>query len=67
MALDVPAVLQAQCAELVGAEGAGEVALELVAVLGGAGVDEAAVEIGVLIHGTRGLRGSRLRQGSGRY
>jgi hypothetical protein len=47
MALHVPAVLQAQRAELVVAELAGEVALELVAELRGALVDELAVEVGV--------------------
>jgi hypothetical protein len=50
MALHVPAVLQAKRAELVVAEPAGEVALELVAVLCSALLHEAAVEVGVLVH-----------------
>ena len=51
MALHVPAVLQAQRAELVVGQLAGQVALQLVAELGGAGAHEAAVEIGVAVHG----------------
>jgi hypothetical protein len=64
MALDVPAVLQAQRAELVIGERAGEVALQLVAELGRSGVDELAVKVGVAVHvvGVRkskaGCRGS---------
>jgi hypothetical protein len=42
--------LQAQRPELVVAEGAGKVALELVAVLGGPALDELFVEFGVLVH-----------------
>jgi hypothetical protein len=51
MALDVPAVLQAQRAKLVVAEPAREIARELVAVLRGALVHELAVELGVSVHG----------------
>jgi hypothetical protein len=51
MALHVPAVLQAQRAEVVVGQLAGQVALELVAELGRAGADEPAIEVGVLVHG----------------
>ncbi len=51
VALDVPAVLQAQRAEVVVGELTGQMALQLVAELGRAGVDELAVEIGVGVHG----------------
>mmetsp|Transcript_4930 Transcript_4930/g.17645 ORF Transcript_4930/g.17645 Transcript_4930/m.17645 type:complete len:489 (+) Transcript_4930:2631-4097(+) len=54
MALHIPAVLQPQRAKVVGAELAPEVALELVAVLRGAGADEAAVEFGVVVHRAQG-------------
>ena len=50
VALDVPAVLQAQRAKLVLAQLAGVVALQLVAVLGGAVRDELLVEFVVLVH-----------------
>ena len=50
VALDIPAILQAQGAELVIAERAREVALELVAVLSSAGAHELTVEVGVLVH-----------------
>ena len=51
MALDVPAVLQAQRAEVVVRELTGQMAFELVAELGRAGVDELSVEIGIGVHG----------------
>jgi hypothetical protein len=54
MALHVPAVLQAQRPELVVAELAGQVAGQLVAVLGRAALHEQAVELGVLVHGRWG-------------
>ena len=50
VALHVPAVLQAQRAEVVVGELAGQVAPELVAELGGAGADELAVEVGIAVH-----------------
>ena len=53
VALDVPAVLPPHVAEVVGAERAGQVALELVAELRGALRDEAAVEVVVVVHGSR--------------
>ena len=60
MALDVPAVLQAQRFEFVTAQGACLEAFQLVAELGGTLADELAVEIGVLVHGraleTKGVR-----------
>jgi hypothetical protein len=51
VALDVPAVLQPQRPELVVGQLARLPALELVAVLGGAGAHELAVEFCVLVHG----------------
>jgi len=48
--LHVPAVLQAQRAEVFVRELAAQVPLELVAVLRGALVDEVAVELGVVVH-----------------
>ena len=51
VALHVPAVLQAQRAEVVVGQLPAQVAFELVAVLRGALVDELAVELGVLVHG----------------
>jgi hypothetical protein len=53
VALDVPAVLQAQGLEFVAAQGAGLVAFQLVAELGGALAHELAVKVGVLVHGQR--------------
>jgi hypothetical protein len=50
MALDVPAVLQAQRAEVVVAQLARQVALELVTELCGTGAYKLAVEFGVLVH-----------------
>ena len=50
VALDVPAVLQAQRAEIVVRQLAGEVALELVAELRGPGTYKLTIEFGVLIH-----------------
>ena len=50
MALHIPAVLQAQRTEFVVAQGAGEIALQLVAELRGAGADELAVEVGIGVH-----------------
>ena len=50
VALDVPAVLQAQRPEVVVGQLAGEVALELVAELRGALVHELAVEFVVAVH-----------------
>ncbi len=50
VALDVPAVLQAQGAEFFVTQSAGLVAFQLVAVLGRAGADELAVKFGVLVH-----------------
>ena len=47
MALNIKAVLQAQRAEFVVGERAGDIALQLVAELRGAGADELAVEIGI--------------------
>ena len=51
MALHVPAVLQAQRAELLVGQFAVQMALQLVAELRRAGVYELAVEVGVLVHG----------------
>ena len=53
VALHVPAVLQAQRAEVFVGQLALEVALQLVAVLRRALVDEVFVELGVLVHGNR--------------
>ena len=50
VALDVPAVLQAQGAEILIGQGACQVALQLVAVLRRTGVDELPVKFGVLVH-----------------
>ena len=50
VALNIPAVLQAQGSELVIAERARKVALELVAVLCGARAHELTVEVVVLVH-----------------
>jgi hypothetical protein len=50
MALNVPAVLQAQRPELFIRQLAGQIAFELVAELRRAGVHELSVEIGVLVH-----------------
>ncbi len=50
VALHIPAVLQAQRAELVVGQRAGDIALQLVAELRGAGADELAVEVGVGVH-----------------
>ncbi len=50
VALDVPAVLQAQRTEFVVAQLAGEVALQLIAELCSTGVYKLAVEFGVLVH-----------------
>ena len=57
MALDVPAVLQAQGPEVVVGKLPGEVALQLVAELGGALVNELAVEFCVAVHAWGGLLG----------
>jgi len=54
--LHVPAVLQPQRAEVVGAQFAAQVPVELVAVLGRAGVHEPAVEVGVAVHGAGDCR-----------
>jgi hypothetical protein len=51
VALHVPTVLQAQRAEFLAAQFAREVALQLIPVLGGPGMDELAVECGVTVHG----------------
>jgi hypothetical protein len=51
MALDVPAVLQAQRAEIVVGQLALQVAFQLVAELGSPLVDDLAVKGGVLVHG----------------
>ena len=53
VALDVPAVLQAQRAEVVVVQLAGEVALQLVAVLRSALMDEVTVELGIGVHVSR--------------
>ena len=50
MALDIPAVLQAQGAEIVIVERSVLVTLQLVAVLRGALGDESAIKFGVLVH-----------------
>ena len=50
MALDVPAVLQAQRPEFIVAQGAGEIALQLVAELRRALANELLVEFGVDVH-----------------
>ena len=50
VALDVPAVLQTQRAKLVVAQGAGQIAGELVAVLRRARLDKLSVKFGVLVH-----------------
>jgi len=55
VALHVPAVLQSQRAEVVVGQLAGQVALQLVAELRRASAHEAAVEIGVAVHGQQGL------------
>ena len=54
MALDVEAVLQAQRAELVLGQLAGEVAARLVAELGDPFVDDGVVEVVVAVHGADG-------------
>ena len=51
VALHVPAVLAPHVAEVVAAQRAGEVTLQLVAELARAGADEVAVEVVVLVHG----------------
>ncbi len=58
VALNVPAVLQAQRLEVVLRQRTVQVAAQLVAELGGAGLHEVAVEVGVAVHGvdTAGAR-----------
>ena len=51
VALDVPAVLQAQGPELVVRQFAAQVTFQLMAKLRGAGADELAVEVGIGVHG----------------
>jgi len=53
VALDVPAVLQSQRQELLVGQLPALPALELVAELLGAQLDELLVEVGVLVHGQR--------------
>ena len=61
VALHIPAVLQAQWAEIVVGQRTGQIAGQLVTVLVSAGADELAVKVGVLVHGSvapwLGLRG----------
>ena len=56
-ALDIPAVLQPQRAELIIPELPGKIALQLVAILGRALLDELPVEVCVLVHRAPTLRG----------
>ena len=58
MALHIPAVLQAQGAEVVIGQLAGQVALQLVTELRGTGVHELAVESGVGVHRRGRVNGS---------
>ena len=63
VALHVPAVLQAQRTKLVFGQLPGLPARELVTVLVGSGLDELAVEFGVLVHGVEEGECSWMRKG----
>ena len=65
MALDVPAVLQAQRTELVIAQLAGQIALKLVAELCSALTHKLLVEFGVLVHGVCQIKKGQITKACG--